>query len=249
MAMDKTIQYVLFDLDDTLYPAGAGLMQAISARINAYLVAQLGITPEAADALRRDYYRRYGSSVRALITSHPLNVGEFLAYAHDVDVEGQLAPDADLDCLLECVQSPKVIFTNGPRAYAERVLHRLAIQQHFVHVFDYEFGQYLGKPNAQVYRNVQAALNVSGDALVLVDDRLRNLAPAHELGWTTIWVNPENATHDVRVDFVVRDLWQVADAFQQLGVMDAHHRMMAEHRLAGCMWAQRHRERAAAGGL
>lgn len=246
--MNKAIEYVLFDLDDTLYPAGTGLMAAISARINAYLVRQLGVTPEAADALRRDYYHRFGSSVRPLITNHHLNGAEFLAYVHDVGVEGALAPDADLDCLLECIQSPKVIFTNGPRAYAERVLRRLAIQQHFVRVFDYEFGNYAGKPTPAIYHQVQAALNVPGGALVMVDDAPRNLAPAHELGWTTILVNPENGTRDAHVDFVVRDLWQVADAFQQLGVMDAHHRAMAEHRLAGCAWAQRRMERAAAGG-
>lgn len=247
--MNKTIAYVLFDLDDTLYPAGAGLMQAISARINAYLVRQLGITSEAADTLRRDYYRRFGSSMRPLILKHQLDAAEFLAYAHDVDVEGLLAPDADLDCLLECVQAPKVIFTNGPRAYAERVLRRLAIQQRFVHVFDYECGEGLGKPNAQVYRSVQAALNVSGDALVMVDDAPRNLAPARELGWTTILVNPEAGTHDARVDFVVRDVWQVADAFQKLGILDARHRIIAEHRLEGCAWAERRMARAGMGGL
>ncbi len=31
------IAYVLFDLDETLYPAGAGLMQAIPERINRVL--------------------------------------------------------------------------------------------------------------------------------------------------------------------------------------------------------------------
>jgi hypothetical protein len=40
-------------------------------------------------------------------------------------------------------------------------------------------------------------------------------------------------------DFVVHDLWQVAAVLQQLGVMDAAHRVIAEHRLAGCVWAKR----------
>ncbi len=233
------VAYVLFDLDDTLYPPGKGLMQAISARITAYLVKQLGITPDAANALRLDYIARYGSSVHPLILNHQLNAAEFLAYAHDVDVEGLLAPDANLDCLLECMQAPKVIFTNAPRAYADRVLRRLGIGSHFARVFDYDFGENLGKPDAAVYRKVQAALNVPSDALVIVDDAARNLTPARELGWKTICVNTKGAPSDAAVDFVVRDLWEVADAFQKLGILDARHRVMAEHRLNGCIWAKK----------
>jgi hypothetical protein len=45
----------------------------------------------------------------------------------------------------------------------------------------------------------------------------------------------------VPVEYEVHDLWQVADAFHRLGVMDASHRVMAEHRLAGCAWVERAR--------
>ena len=229
--------YVLFDLDDTLYPAGAGLMREISTRITRYVAEHLRISLDAADALRREYYLRYGSAVRALVTQHQLDLADFLAFAHDVDVERYLAPDADLDCLLGCIQAPKAIFTNAPRAYAERVLRALGIKPHFARVFDYEFGEYLGKPDAAVYRRVQAALEAPGDQLVMVDDAAKNLAPAHVLGWRTIWVDPIGDSANPRVDFIVRDLWQVAGAFHQLGVMDSAHRVTAEHRLAGCAWA------------
>ena len=234
------IQYVLFDLDDTLYPAGAGLMNAISARITDYVAQQAGVTREAADALRLKYYRQFGSSVRPLVEHHQLNLTEFLTFAHAVDVEGQLTPDLDLDCLLECVQTPKAIFTNGPRAYAERVLRALGIAHQFTHVFDYEFGAYLGKPNPTVYAKVQDSLQVAGDALMMVDDAAQNLTPARALGWKTICVaaNQAGLAPDV-ADFVVHDLWQVADAFRHFGVMDEAHHAIAEHRLAGCAWARK----------
>ncbi len=234
-----SVSYVLFDLDDTLYPAGAGLMQEISARITRYVADHLRISPDAADALRREYYLRYGSAVRALVTQHQLDLADFLAFAHDVDVEHHLAPDADLDCLLECIQAPKAIFTNAPRAYADHVLHALRIDRHFTHVFDYEFGDYLGKPEAAVYRKLQSALAAPSDALVMVDDAAKNLAPAHALGWKTIWVNPDRYATDVPMDYAVCDLWQVADAFHELRVLDTQHRVMAEHRLAGCKWVER----------
>ncbi len=193
---------------------------------------------DAADALRREYYLRYGSAVHALVVQHHLDLADFLAFAHDVDVEHYLTPDANLDCLLGCIRSPKAIFTNAPRAYAECVLHALGIEPHFARVFDYEFGDYLGKPDAAVYRKLQTALGMPSDALVMVDDAAKNLAPARTLGWHTIWVNPIGDSVNTRVDFIVRDLWQIAGAFHQLGVMDSAHRVMAQHRLAGCAWAR-----------
>lgn len=234
-----TVGYVLFDLDDTLYPAGAGLMKEISARMTRYVADHLQIRLEAADALRREYYLRYGSAVSALVVNHRLDLVDLLAFAHDVDVQHYLAPDADLDCLLGCLQVRKAIFTNAPQAYTESVLRALGIRHHFARLFDCGFSDYRGKPEAAVYRKLQAALGMPGDALVMVDDALRNLAPAHALDWTTIWVNPDGQAAETGVDYVVQDLWQVADAFHQLGVMDAAHRVMAKHRLAGCAWVER----------
>lgn len=233
------VEYILFDLDETLYPPGVGLMQAISARINAYLVAHLGLSHPAADSLRRDYERRYGSFFRGVALLGGLELGDLSAYAHDVNIEQYLAPDADLGCLLECIRSPRVIFTNAPHAYAERVLTQLGISRHFTRLFAYEFGEGLGKPNKAVYTKVQRALDVPGDALVMVDDALSNLVPAHALGWKTIWVTSTGVPQSSdTVDFVVQNLWQVADAFQQLGIMDPRHRVMAAHRLEGCVWTQ-----------
>lgn len=234
-----SVAYVLFDLDDTLYPAGAGLMKEVSARITRYVAEYVRISLEAGDVLRREYYQRYGSAVRAFVVNHQLDLAHLLAFAHDVDVQHYLAPEADLDCLLGCIQARKAVFTNAPHAYAERVLCALGIRECFACVFDYEFGHYRGKPDAAVYRMVQDALKMPRGAIVMVDDAAKNLAPAHALGLKTIWVNPNDHTAETQVDYVVRDLWQVADAFHQLGVMDAAHQVMAEHRLAGCPWVQK----------
>ncbi|MBI3915097.1 MAG: pyrimidine 5'-nucleotidase [Chloroflexi bacterium] len=234
-----SVAYVLFDLDDTLYPAGAGLMQAISARITRYVASYFGISLQNADTLRRVYHRRFGSAVHRLVTHHRIDREELLTFAHDVDVESYLHPDAELDCLLGCIQSRKAIFTNAPRVYVQRVLRALGIASHFAHVFDYEFGDFLGKPDPAVYRMVQGALKAPRGSLVMVDDAARNLAPAHALGWKTIWVTQSQNDAEAQKDYVVHDLSQIAEVFQQLGVMDATHRGMAEHRLAGCAWARK----------
>lgn len=233
------IKYVLFDLDETLYPPATGLMKAITARINAYLVTHLGLTPAMADTVRRDYSRRYGSVFRGVALHGGFDLGDLSTYAHEVNIEQYISPDEDLGCLIECIQSTRVLFTNAPHAYAERVLTRLGISQQFARLFAYEFGEGLGKPNAAVYTKVQRALDVPGDALVMVDDALSNLVPAHALGWKTILVTSTGVPDpNESVDFVAHDLWQIADAFHQLGVMDSRHRVMANHRLEGCVWTQ-----------
>lgn len=234
-----SIAYVLFDLDDTLYPPGAGLMQALSARITRYISERLGLPPSVAEELRRDYYAHYGSATRGLIRNHAIDVARYLEFVHDLPVESYLAPDPDLGCLLDCIEADKVLFTNAPAAYAQRVLAVLGISDRFKRVFDIEFGNYFGKPNLRVYWRVEQALRVSGAKLAIVDDAVANLAPARRLNWRTIWVcGKQSALSDSRVDYVVNDLWQVADTFQQLGVMDATHRAIAAHRLAGCAWAE-----------
>lgn len=240
--MSQAIEYVLFDLDDTLYPPGRGLMRQINARINAYLGARVGLATADAEALRCQAHARFGSSLRPLAAQYHFDLDDFLTYAHAVDIEASLAPDPDLACLLDCIQTPRVIFTNAPHAYAERVLAQLGIAPQFARLFAYEFGECMGKPNAAVYVKAQRALNAPGEALVMVDDALSNLAPARALGWKTIWVNPNGQGNaDSLVDFSVQNLWQIADAFQQLGIMDAQHRAAAEHRLMGCAWAERNR--------
>ena len=236
--MRTDIRWILFDLDDTLYPPGAGLMDEISARITQYIAAHLGMTRDTAEDLRRDYYRRYGSSVRGLVLHHPIDLADFLAFVHDVEVEKYLAPDADLDCLLACIHLDKALFTNAPAAFARRVLRALGIERHFECVFDLAFGGYRGKPDPQVYVDVRRALGVSDHALLIVDDALMNLQPARRLGWTTVWVHGNRRTGDGIADYVVGDLWEIARVFRQVGVLDESHQAIAEHRLAGCAWAR-----------
>lgn len=46
------IPYALFDLDDTLYPPAAGLMEALSQRFTQCMAEELNISLEQTEALR-----------------------------------------------------------------------------------------------------------------------------------------------------------------------------------------------------
>ena len=51
------LRYLLFDLDETLYPRDAGVMQGIRRQIRRYIVEVLGYTPGEADAMARRYHQ------------------------------------------------------------------------------------------------------------------------------------------------------------------------------------------------
>ena len=56
----------LFDLDNTLHHADAGIFRLINQHMTAYLAQQLALTPEAAGRLREDYWHRYGATLAGL---------------------------------------------------------------------------------------------------------------------------------------------------------------------------------------
>ena len=58
------MRYILFDMDETLYPKETGLMDAVSKRISRYMELRLGVDPSQIEGLRAEYYRRYGTTMR-----------------------------------------------------------------------------------------------------------------------------------------------------------------------------------------
>ena len=80
------IRYILFDLDDTLYPTAAGLMREISARMSEFMVERVGIPRKHVDQIRQDYWARYGTTLRGLYIERHIDAQAFLDYVHDVDL-------------------------------------------------------------------------------------------------------------------------------------------------------------------
>jgi putative hydrolase of the HAD superfamily len=182
------IRFLLFDLDETLYPRDAGVMQEIGRLIRSYIVQEYGATWEEADGMARRYHQEYGTSMRGLLLNNGLDVKRFLAYVHDFPIE-ILQPNDALDALLASLPGEKVIFTNADRAHAERVLTQLDIRRHFSRIIDVVANDYIPKPNQEAYINCLRLLDARPAECVLIEDTGRNLAPAKQLGMTTILVD------------------------------------------------------------
>ena len=64
-------RFLIFDLDETLYPRNAGLMQEIGVRINRYLIENLHLPQDQANELRKRYYNQHGTALRGLVVERP----------------------------------------------------------------------------------------------------------------------------------------------------------------------------------
>lgn len=184
-----TVKYILFDLDDTLYATAAGLMQAISERMNEYLVTRIGIDPSDVARVRLDYWERYGTTLRGLYVERHIDAQDFLDYVHDIPVAQFIERDAELDAMLARLPARKFIFTNAPEKHARRVLAALGVERHFERIFDINFIHYESKPTPSAYERVLTALGAKGEECLMIDDSARNLAPARALKMRTVWLD------------------------------------------------------------
>lgn len=219
MVQPLPLRYVLFDLDETLYPRHSGVMEEISARMTQYIVEHFGLSRKEAHALRRRYREEYGTTLAGLRANSCIDPQDFLTYVHDLPLGNYLAPNGDLEEVLRRIPLEKVVFTNASREHAQRVLGVLGIAYHFSRIFDITDMEYTCKPNPQAYSRLLALLGARPEECILVEDSVRNLAPAKALGMYTVLVDGEG---DANVDFVIQKITQIGDVVSRLlGLSDA----------------------------
>jgi putative hydrolase of the HAD superfamily len=190
----------VFDLDNTLYPHHLNLWQQVDVRIRDYIVGLLKVTHDEAFRLQKDYYKRYGTTLRGLMKEHGLEPDEFLEIVHQIDYS-PLTPNPALGLAIEELPGRKLILTNGTRNHADEVLRRLGIDKHFEAIFDIKSAELEPKPNAAVYERFLARHKVDPGKAVLFEDLARNLEVPHALGMTTVLVVPQGARVVLREDW------------------------------------------------
>lgn len=179
---------LIFDLDNTLYPAEKQLFGLIDVRINRYMTEIVGIPAPDVDALRRQYWKLYGVTLQGLIRHHGVDPEDYLLYVHDVDVRSRLTPDPVLREALSNLPHRKAVFTNGSSCHANRVLSALGIADIFEEVYDIRVAAYLPKPWPEPYHAVLEKLDTTPDRCIMIEDSRDNLETAKKLGMGTILV-------------------------------------------------------------
>jgi putative hydrolase of the HAD superfamily len=196
----KHIETWVFDLDNTLYPHHLNLWQQVDDRIRQYIARFLNVTHEEAFRVQKDYYKRYGTTMRGLMNEHGLEPDDFLNFVHQID-HSPLEPNRTLGAALEKLAGSKLILTNGTRKHADAVMRRLAIHQHFDDVFDIVAAGLEPKPSPHIYERFLATHGVNPRRSAMFEDLARNLVVPHALGMTTILVVPEGTREVFREDW------------------------------------------------
>jgi putative hydrolase of the HAD superfamily len=192
----------VFDLDNTLYPHHLNLWQQVDERIRDYIADYLKVSREEAFRLQKDYYKRYGTSMRGLMTEHGMKPDDFLDFVHQID-HSPLEPNPALGAAIEKLGGRKLILTNGTRSHADAVLARLGLTTHFEDVFDIVAAELEPKPSAQTYERFLQRHGVDASRSAMFEDLARNLKVPHALGMTTVLVVPENTRE------VFRESWEL----------------------------------------
>jgi len=194
------IETWVFDLDNTLYPHHLNLWQQVDERIRDYIARLLNLSRDEAFRLQKDYYKRYGTTLRGLMLEHGMQPDDFLDFVHEID-HSPLEPNPKLGAAIETLRGRKLILTNGTRKHADAVMQRLAIHEHFDDVFDIVAAELEPKPSPQTYERFLARHGVDPGKTAMFEDLARNLATPHAFGMTTVLVIPEGTREVLREDW------------------------------------------------
>ncbi|TFW06555.1 pyrimidine 5'-nucleotidase [Oxalobacteraceae bacterium OM1] len=188
----------LFDLDNTLHNASHAIFPAINANMNAYLARVLGSDGKPADtervnAVRLDYWKRYGATLLGMVLHHDVRMDDFLHEAHRFDdLPAMIRAERGLGRLLERLPGRKILLTNAPLRYSRDVMRHLGLHKHFAQHISIE-GMHVHrrlrpKPSKAMLRKLLAKEGVPAGRCILVEDTTDNLKAARALGVRTVWV-------------------------------------------------------------
>jgi putative hydrolase of the HAD superfamily len=205
----------LFDYDLTLYGEEERfVLNSLDHRISLFVQKVVGCDFETAHKVRTDYLERFGTTLSGLMALHHTNPEDFFDFIHEPEflIYPKVSPEKL--ALLESLEGHRYVFTNGRGDWSRAGMAHMQIDCAIEDVFDLKLMNWEGKPHASAYEKAEKWLESRGvfckkDAdksqIVLLEDSLRNLEPAHERGWTTVLVNP-NIQAPAWVDFHIPHL-------------------------------------------
>ena len=189
----------LFDLDNTLYPAECEYMALIEGKMTDFMERETGLPRDQARAIQKKYYHEHGTTLAGLMAHHGIAPKAFLDEVHDVSMD-RLTPDPVLRDAIDRLPGRRLIFTNGSVGHAERVLGHLGLDHLFEDIFAIETADYLPKPAMATFEKIVARHALAAPATAFFEDSEKNLAPAAQLGMTTVLVGAHAAASTA--DFV-----------------------------------------------
>ena len=179
----------LFDLDNTLHNASPHIFPHINRSMTRYLEQHLGLGLDEANALRVQYWHRYGATMLGLMRHHGTDPDHFLVETHRFDrLHEMMVFERALRGMLRALPGRRIVFSNAPRHYAEAVLEIMGVRRLFEDVVGIEDLDYHPKPGIRAYRSLLQRRRLNAAQCIMLEDSAVNLRTAKRLGMRTVLV-------------------------------------------------------------
>ena len=224
MIYQNSFQNWIFDLDNTIYDINLGLFKKISNRITDFIMSKYSLDIDQAKKIQKEYYLKYGLTLRGLIVEKKLEPEEFLDYVHDVE-HPELKKNDQLISKIRILEGKKIIFTNATSKHAKKILKILELEHDFDQIIDIKDLGYIPKPDKRSYKKLIECLNLTKENLgktIFFEDTVKNLIPAKELGITTVWMKNSMNEKDFMkncnfIDYSFNNLNEFLDTIKMRG--------------------------------
>jgi len=184
------IKYVLFDMDNTLYPASSGIQTEIGRRINQYTAQFLKISEEECHQTRKGTVQEYGTTLKWLQVVHNFqDIEDYMEQVHPKNISDFVGYNQTLDSMLSSLTQRRSVLTNAPLEHAERVLATLGIKNQFEKVFDIRYFGFRGKPYSDCYTKTLDQLGIEASTTLFLDDHPLCLEGFRKLGGQVLLVH------------------------------------------------------------
>jgi putative hydrolase of the HAD superfamily len=191
------ISYILFDLDDTLYPSSSGLAKAFLERILNFTSSFLGTSREEAERMREEKRKMYGTTLEWLQAEKGLSDPEaYFEAIHPTELADFITPDPALPEMIAALPQGCSILTNSPMEHAQRVSTFLGVHQLMDHIFDLKFNGLKGKPDLKAYQRTLDVIGVPPEEVLFIDDMPHYLQAFKDMGGHVLLVDEKGRHND-----------------------------------------------------
>ena len=185
------INYILFDVDNTLYPASSGIGLKMIRRMNIFVSGLLNVSVTEAAEMRRDRDPSlYDSTLSWLMKEYRFTDTEsFFSTIHPCDFENYFPKNLLLSEMMENLPIPCSILTNSSEEHAINVTDYLEITPYFENIFDLKFNNFNGKPDKYAFQNVLDFIGKTAENVLFIDDIPRSLESFKNMGGNVLLVD------------------------------------------------------------
>ena len=164
---------------------------------------RLDISEKDSPALREQYFKMYGTTLRGLQTRHDVDTDDFLAFVHDLPLQDFLTPNPLQRDVIASLPQRKLIFTNADANHARRVLAALQLNNLFDSIVDIHAVSPYCKPMPESFAIAQELADEPNPRkCVMIDDLPRTTRAALDAGMASILYGTEEPTSEASGVFI-----------------------------------------------